>query len=194
MPATSTRHETLTPCDVSDLKNVPEYAEPDWIALHGASPSQVSYGANVRARKMTEWEPDLPKNVWNALRGVDDATWWLANQNNDSSNVRWPQSWVPGTPRNPGPPPTTGQRDLPPARDKNRELLEGYGAGAVKLHDLEQFEKFALKACRSPELSYMTIMALLFRQTRDERVKELFTKAREAVQNHLDAIDNILGK
>lgn len=64
---------------------------------------------------------------------------------------------------------------------------------AWKQEDIDNFEAFARKAAMSPELSYLTMMAMLYRQTRDPRALAKFTDSRMKVQAHLDAIDKILG-
>lgn len=193
---TSLHHEKLIQCDVSELRNAPPYESEDWIALRGASASQVSFAASVRKRKMTEWLTDLPTQIGKALGGIDDSTWWLANQNEDSASIRWPGSWKTGKAEVvSGSPPV--QAPSRSREEKRRELFEGYGGSAVppseKAQNVEEFEAFARKVCRSPELAYLTIMALFHRQTKDPRAQGKFTEARQAVNKHLAAIDQIFG-
>jgi hypothetical protein len=74
-----------------------------------------------------------------------------------------------------------------------RHLPEEKSSDAFTKEDLDQFESFARKAANSPELAYLTMMALLYRQTKDKRVMALFSESRAKVQGHLGAIDKILG-
>ncbi len=187
---TSGFHEKLVEADFTELVNVPPYdGGEDLIALKGASPAQVTFATSVRTKKLIEWEPDLPSNVRLALLGIADATWWLANQHKDSSNIGWPQSWV-GSERNQNRP-TLSQPSL--LQDSRQRLAAAAANGTIPVGDIEQFDKFARSACQSPELAYLTMMALLYRQTKDKRVLAKFTDSRRKVGGYLDAIDNIIG-
>lgn len=195
--ATSGYHEKLVHADFAELVSVPPYdGGEELIALKGASPAQVTFATQTRTKKLLEWQPDLPKNIYDALLGIADATWWLANQAKDSSNIGWPQSWV-GRPRNQTQPELGQPSSL---RNKDRELAEGYGAGPATLAkftiptgDLEQFDSFARKVCQLPDMAYLTMLALLYRQTKDGRVLAKFVESRRKIDGYLDAIDNILG-
>ncbi len=55
------------------------------------------------------------------------------------------------------------------------------------------FEAFARKMANSPELAYLTIMALFYRQTKDAYALSKFADSRQRVEGHLSAIDKILG-
>lgn len=183
MAATSFLHERLVHCDVSELHNVPSYDEA-LIVLKG-SPQQVSWAVKVRAEKLEEWQPDLPENIQKALKGIADATWWIANRSKDSSNIGWPKSWAEAAACPPS------QLGLP-----NRSALNGCKGkviGAAQAGDVEEFDQFARKVCRSPELSYLTMMALLYRQTKDAAVAKKFQQTRETINGHLNAIDDIFG-
>lgn len=191
--STSGFHEPLVHCDVEELK-VPEYLD-DLIALKGASAAQATFASNMRTKKMAEWKPDLPVHIFNALKGIADATWWLANQSADSSNIGWPKSWA-SVSRNPSQP-ELGQ-PASSAKQSRERLMNAPGgqpgdARNVPSNDIEQFDAFARKACQSPELAYLTMMAFLYRQTKDPKVLAKFTEARRKIDGHLDAIDNILG-
>lgn len=184
--ATSIDHEKLVQCDVSELK-VPTYTD-DLIRLTGASASQITFAAQMRNKKLEEWGPDLPVHVLNALRGISDGTWWLANKDKDSSNIGWPQSWTDAKRNRTSPPP--GQSSL--FEQSHKKAVDGvFDAGGNS--PLGQFEAFARKACQSPELSYLAMMALMYRQTKDATILAKFKEARDRVQGHLDAIDEILG-
>jgi hypothetical protein len=161
---TSGFHEQLVNCDVGDLTNVPPYTDKDWIALKGASPSQVTFAANVRQKKMDEWKPDLSEPVYQALAGIADATWWLANQQSTSSTIRWPKSWT--APANG--PVTEGQlkSGIEAVSKIGQEALKNAGiTGRLLEKDVEQFDQFARRVCQMPEMAYLTTLALLFRQT-----------------------------
>jgi hypothetical protein len=56
-----------------------------------------------------------------------------------------------------------------------------------------EFEAFARKAAMSPEMAYLTIMALLYRQTKNPNVLKKFMESRQKVSGYLSAIDQILG-
>jgi hypothetical protein len=183
MNATSGFHEPLVHCDESELK-LPECTG-ELIALKGASASQTSFAANVRNKKLAEWAPDLSPKIMAALRGIADATWWLANQDKDSSNIGWPKSWTAVE--------ELRQSELGQPSSVNRSRERVLGQPPVPASDLEQFELFARKACQLPEMAYLTMMALLYRQTKDPNVLVKFREARRRVDGHLDAIDNILG-
>lgn len=187
--ATSGSHEKLIEADFTELKSLPPYdGGSELIALKGASSSQVTFATSIRTRKLGEWGPDLPAGVEEALRGIADATWWLANQHKDSSNIGWPQSWVGGE-RNQSRP----ELSQPSLLQESRQRVAAATNGLVPAGDIEQFDQFARKACQSPELSYLAMMALLYRQTKDKRVLAKFTEVRSRVAGHLDAIDNIIG-
>ena len=62
-----------------------------------------------------------------------------------------------------------------------------------KPQDIAEFEAFARKAANSPELAYLTILALAYRHTKDPTLIARFSESRMKVQGHLDAIDQILG-
>ena len=186
--ATSGTHEKLIEADFTELKSLPPYDGGDeLIALKGQSPSQVTFATSIRTKKLGEWVSDLPANVEAALRGVADATWWLANQHKNSSNIGWPQSWI-GSERNQN----RSTPSQPSLLQESREQLNST-INAIPTGDIEQFDLFARKACQSPELAYLTMMALLFRQTKDKRVLAKFTEVRRKVGGYLDAIDNIIG-
>lgn len=193
MPATSGFHEPLVQCDVEQL-NVPpcEHFQDEPIALKGASPSQTSFAASVRTRKMAEWRPDLPVDVLKGLSGIADATWWLANQRADSATIGWPKSWVAIEESRQ---PELGQLSSPLSESRSK-VINGAPAPTQKpipADEIDKFDAFAKMACRSPEMSYMTMMALLYRQTKDERALEKYREARRKVDGYIDAIEVILG-
>ena len=186
--ATSGFHEALVNCDIEQLTKVPPYTETEWMALRGASANQVSFAASVRTKKMAEWKPDLPPLVFQALCGIADATWWLANQRNDSSSIGWPKSWT-------GSVNSADQSELPavaPANQGRDKVLERVAA-AVPATDFEQFEQFARRVCQMPDMAYLTMLTLLYRQTRDDRLLARIAESRRKIDGYLDAIDNILG-
>jgi hypothetical protein len=218
--ATSRMHENLVQCDVSSL-NVPDY-NGALCALKSESPKQISFADSVRTDKMREWRADLPGDVYAAIRGIDDATWWLANKDNDSTTIKWPKSWVAPLPEPPataapaprvapspdlqerlanlrrplGQPakPSPAQAQAPPAQAPPAQAPPAQAPPAfngISDDQAANFEAFARKACRSPELAYLTIMALRYRQTRDQRVLAKFQEARKAVAGHLEAIDRL---
>lgn len=190
MPATSGQREKLVHCDVSELKNVPDY-DGEWIALIGTA-GQCSFGASIREKKLLEWRPDLPENIANALCGISDSTWWIANQHKDSSDIGWPQSWVAvEEPRQPDllSQPST----LKDSRSKVIAAAPAANGKPIPSEEIEKFDAFAKMACRSPEMSYMTMMALLYRQTKDPRVLQLYRAARDKVDGYIDGIEKILG-
>jgi hypothetical protein len=177
--------EPLVPVDVSEL-TVPQYLDDMFIVIKAVSPAQLKFATQVRNKKMEEWQSDLPNSVWQALKGINDPGWWLANQHKDVANIGWPQSWV-GPKRNQAQP-ELGQ---PPLLQENRDRSAAETGALLPVQDIEEFDQFARKACQSPELAYLTMMAFLYRQTKDERVKAKFQTVRERIDAHLDAIDKI---
>lgn len=193
MPPTAGFAEKLIECDIEMLTNVPPYPpDTDLIVIKGASSAQISFASSVRAKKVEEWSADLPRNVSLALRGIADATWWLANQSNDSTRIKWPISWTMLK---------SPQGELAPldpngaatAKDKAQRVMGAPAAQTLKDEDVATFDRFARKACQSPELAYLAMMALLYRQTRNQQVLEKFNEARQNVGGHLAAIDRIVG-
>lgn len=183
--------EKLVHCDVQELKNVPVYEETAWIALKG-TPGQVSFGGSVRTRKLDEWRPDLPQNIYRALTGIADATWWLANQKAESSDIGWPQSWV--AVEEPRQPDLLSQpSSLNDSRSKVISAVPNTTNRPIPSAEIEKFGEFAKMACRSPEMSYMTMMALLYRQTKDPRVLQMYRDARAKVDGYISGIEQILG-
>lgn len=193
---TSDMHEKLVKCDVSDL-HVPTYDAIALIPLVGATDAQVSFGKKVRSDKLGEWRPDLPGPVYEALKGIADATWWLANKDNDSSNIGWPLSWTNGLRNRASSNSSQPTLNLSDSREK---VANGFDEVAPapqtprRAEALNDFDAFAKKVCNSPELSYLAIMALMYRNGKDPAILEKFTQARERIQGHLDAIDNIIGR
>lgn len=191
MPMTSKFHEKLVQCDVAELK-VPacEFFQDDMIPLKGASSAQTTFAASVRIKKMAEWKPDLPMNVLKGLSGVADATWWLANQQKDAAAIGWPESWVAIEESRQ---PELGQLSPPPPASLNEARDRVLGIKPLMSKEIEEFDAFAKMACRSPEMSYMTMMALLYRQTKDPAVLAKYNEARRKVAGYIDGIETILG-
>jgi hypothetical protein len=158
------------------------------IELEGQTTAQVSFAKGVRLKKLKEWSPDLPARALRSLYGIADATWWLANLDNSSASIGWPASWV-----DEGYQPPKPQRRTPPAAIQ--EQMDGLSpqppARKSPPTDIDKFDAFARKACQSPELAYLTMMALLFRQTQDAGARAKFQEVRAKIQDHLDAIDQI---
>lgn len=166
------------------------------IALTGSSPPQIRFALSMRDRKLKEWSPDLPPTVLNAVKGISDATWWLANQSRDSASIGWPASWVLEHVRNRELKPAADQPSLPlnnEARDKVLASLPKSDEVSTSNQGIEVFDKFARKICQSPELSYLALMAYTYRQSKSPLALKKFVEARQNVQAHLDAIDKILG-
>jgi hypothetical protein len=192
--------ERLIHCDVSELANVPVPSDPVMTIsiLGGRSTAQDKFGEDCRAMKLPEWRPDLPENVYVALLGcISDPTWWIANRNVDASGIKWPESWVGLRNQQPTTPPPPQHACFPGAlaeeRGAKKPAASVQQASCARLQDIEQFKAYAMKAARSPELAYLTIMALAWRNTKDNRILALFVEAREKVEGHLQAIDDLLG-
>lgn len=186
---TSGFHEPLERADFSELTTVPVYDSDDLILLEGRSEAQEGFADSVRDKKLREWQADLPKNVYNALCGIRDATWWLANQHKDVSAIGWPASWLGKdrnrTPAGAGQPSSLRERAAQAPAASEEPVL-------VPNADLEQFDKFARKVCNSPEMAYLTMMALLYKQTGDKRVLAKFQDVWKTVHGHLEAIEAII--
>lgn len=193
---TSDMHERLVKCDVSDL-HPPAYDALGFIPLVGATDAQVSFAKKTRGDKYQEWKADLPENILLALKGIADATWWLANKDNDSANIGWPLSWTNGLRNRASSEDSQPSLNLTESREK---VVNGFRDTAPapqtprRTEALNDFDAFAKKVCNSPELSYLAIMALMYRNGKDPAILEKFTQARERIQGHLYAIDNIIGR
>jgi hypothetical protein len=176
--------ERLHQCDVSRLVRLP-YTDQVKAATLVGTPKQVYSGNRLRTALLEDWESDLPDPVYRALLTITDATFWFANTDLPSSEIKWPESWLaPDDPL---------VAAAPSAQSPVGAKLSAESAAVLRPggHDIEEFERYARKAAMSPELAYLTMMALLYRQTRDERVLAFFRTSREKVQAHLDAIDKI---
>jgi len=171
-------------CDTMELVNLPVGGSQRNVPLLGQSAAQIKFGANMRDKLLTQWKPDLPENVYFALVNLADATWWIANQEAESvGDIKWPKRWTNGTTSKPqvgAPPPSV------------RKAVEAHQQ-IVNEIDLATFDEFARKVCRSPELSYLTMMALVYRQTKDPKILAKFEEASENVSKHLNGILKILG-
>jgi len=196
LKATSEPHEPLVKCDVSEL-NPPPFPTTSFIILVGASEAQISFASKTRTTKFTEWRRDLPGHITASLRGISDATWWLANKDNDSANIGWPTSWTNGLRNRASSTDSQPTLNLAESREKvanGFEQAHGPTPTPKRADALNQFEAFARKVCNSPELSYLAMMALMYRRSKDQVILEKFREARSKIQGHLDAIDEILGE
>lgn len=162
-------------CSPADLVNLPTEVVDRWPELSGSA-EQASFAGRTRFRKYAEWIGRLPPEVLQAIKSITDSGWWIANADATSATIGWPEEWV--APSRNLAPPASGQPDSPKQ--------------VCAPQDLDNFEAFARKAAMSPELAYLTIMALLYRQTKDPKVLKKFTESRERVDGHLAAIDKIV--
>jgi hypothetical protein len=188
---TSGFYERLVRCDVSELQSVPPYSSDELIALKGKSAAQVTFAVKTREAKLSEWSPDLPQHVVRALKGIADATWWLSNRGADSSNIGWPQSWFSASVRNRAQPELGQPVSLTDSR--SRVLNHVAKTNGDPDRDIEEFDRFARKVCKSPELAYLTMLALLYRNTKTDSVLVKYKEARTVVEGHLQAIDSLAG-
>jgi len=187
--------EPLVQCDVTLLVNVPAKPSAMPVISGGKSAAQDKYGRDMRQAKLQEWRPDLPENIYNGLLSITDPTWWIANKDADASEIKWPESWTELRNR---------QSTARPAPPQGKTLCQVFeeeerakavnGCSPKLIRDIQQFESFARKAAMSPELSYLTILALVYRQVKDPRVLALFRESRERIEGHLAAINQIIGE
>lgn len=190
---TSEPHEKLVTCDVTELRP-PPFESLGFIILTGASEAQISFAKKVRYDKYPEWKADLPAPVYDALRGIADATWWLANKDKDSANIGWPTSWTNGLRNRASSTDSQPTLNLADSREKVATgFEETMPPNQKRAEALSEFEAFARKVCQSPELSYLAMMAMMYRHGKDPTVLAKFKEAREKIQGHLDAIDKIVG-
>lgn len=191
--ATSDPHEKLVACDVTELQP-PPFPSNGFIMLTGASEAQIAFAKKVRYDKFPEWKHDLPDNVASAVRGIADSTWWLANKDHDTANIGWPTSWTTGLRNRASSLDSQPTLNLADSREKVANGFEGTMPPTQKRNEaLNEFEAFARKVCQSPELSYLAMMAMMYRHGRDPTILAKFKEAREKIQGHLDAIDKIVG-
>ncbi len=223
---------------MSELINLPVPTEIGLTRIQGVSAAQTQFALKVRNERMRVWDPDLPDMVFDALRTVDDAAWWLANKDAEVAKIKWPISWAKSSLQQASADPAecpgaelvkyadegaalqkpkaapVGKplvqvfaeeeeakrrlndvnANLSAAAERLREEQARDQAQKVRETDFVQFETFARKAANSPELAYLAMLALLYRQTRDPKVLAKFKESRERVAGHLVAIDGIVGE
>lgn len=66
-------------------------------------------------------------------------------------------------------------------------------AARASLQDIEQFKLFCAKMSKSPELAYLTMLALGYRATRDPQLHSLYEQERTRLDGHIHAITTICG-
>lgn len=182
--------EKLIHCDVTALTNLPEYQSRP-AELTG-TPRQIAWADSLRDECRDRWKHDLPADVFDALATIGDSTWWIANKDAEAGEIKWPESWTELRNRQPTARPAPPQgRTL--CQVFEAEEREKNGRPPASLENVEQFLDFASKAARSTELSYLTILALGYRATKDERILAKWREGRERLNIHLGAIDDILG-
>lgn len=204
--------ERLVQCDTSHLVRVPVPRGEALAVLQGVSASQIKFGSNMRAKKMPEWSPDLPDIVYEGLRTITDSTWWIANQNADTSEIKWPVSWLAPTDPLAKAPPAQGQtlaevfaneeRRNPAATqlnqklndESNRLVTQSEQRAMASLTNVTEFDAFARKVANSPDQAYLTILALAYRATKDDRLLNLYDAASQRINGTLHAINVIAGE
>lgn len=195
-------------CDTTQLVNLPGTVLREWPTLDGQSPKQISFGTSARAGRLAKWRPDLAPEVGNALLYITDSGWWIKHLEAEVEDIAWPEQWISGdfecprcgcsrtaseTIKCPNPEcPTNREPRQPELGSRPGKLMEA-SVPPLKPQDLTEFEAFARKAAMFPELAYLTMMALLYRQTKSPVILQKFIESRRKVQGHLDAIDKILG-
>lgn len=60
--------------------------------LIGTDP-QVAYAENVRAAMVRRLNAVLSPDAFRAMRGIEDATWWISNKDREADAIRWPSGW-----------------------------------------------------------------------------------------------------
>jgi hypothetical protein len=89
------------------------------------------------------------------------------------------------------------RRKLGPVGVINEAAAEGWAereeAARASLQDIEQFKLFVAKMSKSPELAYLTMLALGYRATRDPQLHRLYEQERERLDGHVNAITTICG-
>jgi hypothetical protein len=185
--------ERLIHCDVTALTNIPEYqSRPSELT---GTPRQIAWADSLRDECRDRWKHDLPAPVFDALAAIDDSTWWIANKDAEASEIKWPESWTELRNRQPTARPAPPQgKTLCQVFEEEERAKATNGCSPKLIRDIQQFESFARKAALSPELSYLTIMALVYRQVKDPRVLALFRESRERIEGHLAAINQIIGE
>jgi hypothetical protein len=174
--------EKLIQCDVSHLVRLPATGGRPSRLL--GTEKQVHWAMKLRGELAEAWKPDLPVGVFKALFAIEDATWWIANCGVESAHIKWPTSWL-------APDDKLLAEVRPPSAPtaRQRSLLDDLPSG-----DVEAFQEFAIKMARNPGFAYLTILALAYRATKDERIFALLVEARERQNEHLKAIETLAGK
>jgi hypothetical protein len=62
--------------------------------LRGSSRKQEAFAEATRASLLPAWARFWPPDVIQAVRAIDDATWWLANRGKRYDEVRFPAEWA----------------------------------------------------------------------------------------------------
>lgn len=183
--------EKLVHCDVSDLTSLPEYRDRP-VDLTG-TPRQIAWADSLRDECRDRWKHDLPPEVFDALAHISDSTWWIANKDAETSDIKWPESWLGQRNRQATTRPVQTSQGRTLVEVFDQEEREKNGRLPATLENVENFIKFAAKAAQSPELAYLTILALAYRNTKDERILARWNESRERVHDHLKAISDIIG-
>ncbi len=199
-------------CDVTELCNLPPRPR-EWPKINGTSKRQIDFGESCRTTCLKRWKPDLPGPVYSALETIADAGWWIIHKNVEADSIGWPAQWTKGEE------PPVAQGNGQPiefqcpgcgvSRTNKAHCEVPYCPHYMpkpfteSVHDplftpptepqVVEFETFARKAAMSPEMAYLTIMALFYRQTKNPTVLKKFMESRQKVSGYLDAIDQILG-
>ena len=90
--------------------------------------------------------------------------------------------------------PTNGPEPDCSEVDRADQEVKAANRVMASLENVEQFEQFARKAALSPELAYLTILALGYRVTNDPHLLAKWRESKERVYGHLKAIKDIIGE
>lgn len=194
-------------CDVAELHHLPPKPK-QWPIVKGKSESQVEFGDLCRTRCLKRWKPDLPGPAYGALETIADSGWWISHKDREADNIGWPAQWSKG--EEPSDEPVEFECPGCGVARTNKAHCEVPHCPhfmpkpfTESVHSplftpptepqVVEFETFARKAAMSPEMAYLTIMALFYRQTKNPTVLKKFIESRQKVSGYLDAIDQILG-
>lgn len=57
------------------------------------TPRQVAFARTVRAEMLRGLQEALSPDAYRAMRGIADASWWIANKGRKAEDLRWPADW-----------------------------------------------------------------------------------------------------
>jgi hypothetical protein len=54
----------------------------------------VDFAAAVRRGRLAVWRGHLPAAIYEAIKTIDNAGWWLSNRDARADGIKFPASWA----------------------------------------------------------------------------------------------------